>query len=66
MSKKPKKRQAGRPQMADAERRDAIVRFRCRPSEADLIRRAAKVKGKSVTDYARDTLVRAARRATGG
>ena len=56
----------GPARMDDADRRDAVVRFRCRPSEADLIRRAAKAKKQTITSYARDTLVRAARRAVGG
>lgn len=57
-----KKPKIGRPQKSASERRSVILKSRVTPPEADEISDAAAAASKSLSDWARDTLLKAARR----
>lgn len=56
----------GRPALPKEEVRKALIGVRVREDERDLVRKAAEAAGKSVSDWARDILVREARRQAQG
>lgn len=56
----------GRPALPPAEVRKALIGVRVREDERDLIRRAAEAEGKSTSDWAREILLREARRRAAG
>ena len=56
----------GRPALPPAEVRKALIGVRVRVDERDLIRRAAAAAGKSTSDWAREILVREAKRRAHG
>jgi hypothetical protein len=52
----------GRPALPEEEVRKALIGVRVREDERDLVRRAADAAGKSMSDWAREILVREARK----
>ncbi|MHC4138111.1 MAG: plasmid mobilization protein [Planctomycetota bacterium] len=60
------KKKGGRPRKRASERRSVTPSLRLTPGEAELIQTAADAKGLPVTQWMREALLRAARRAKGG
>jgi uncharacterized protein (DUF1778 family) len=56
----------GRPALPQEEVRKALIGVRVREDERDLVKKAADAAGKSVSDWAREILVREARRQAQG
>lgn len=56
---------AGRPELPNEERRDVYVMVRLTKSEKELVAQAAKAVMRSPSDYARVTLIEAARKLVG-
>ena len=61
-TKKAKANPVGRPELPPSERRSRVFCFRLREDEIGLLERAAKAVGNPVKDWARDVLLRAAKR----
>ncbi len=62
MTPKKRKGSAGRPIMEPHERRTTFLRVRIRQDERELLEAAAAAADQRLSDWARDVLVRAARR----
>lgn len=56
----------GRPALPQEEVRKALIGVRVRVDERDLVKKAAEAAGKTVSDWAREILVREARRQARG
>lgn len=54
----------GRPELSDSERRSVVTQFRCTPEERERMERAAKSRGKRLSDWLRELAIRGAKRAT--
>ncbi len=57
------KRKRGRPPKPKGQQKDAVIRFRVKPADFEIIEQAAESTG-SISAWARPVLLRAAKRAT--
>ena len=53
----------GRPELSDGERRSVVTQFRCTPEDRERMERAAKSRGKRLSDWLRELAIRGAKRA---